>query len=109
MALTWPIDCTTPSQRTEYCYCAQEKLRVIHNKMGKWYTDGGVTETQYNSLLPQKIKDRYAYTPQLSQADWDDFRDNVFEPINAKITNKLLEQRELLKTSAEWTIAVEDI
>ncbi len=108
MALTWPANCTTPCQRTEYCYRAQELLRLLHNKMGMWYRDGGVTESQYNNLLPQKIKNRYAYTPQLSQEDWDDFLD-MFEGISNRIADKLLQQRELLKASLAWSIDVEDI
>ena len=108
MALTWPGDCNTPRERTEYCYRAQELLRLLHNKMGMWYRVGGLTEIQYNNQFPQKVRDRYAYTPQLSQADWDDFLE-MFEGISNRIVDKLLQQRELLKASTEWTINVEDI
>ena len=36
--LRFPIDCDTPAKRTEYCYRAQELLRLRHNK--EW-EDGG--------------------------------------------------------------------
>ena len=107
MALTWPADCITPAQRTEYCYRAQELLRLLHNGMGKWYREG-LTHTQWNKF-PQKIKNRYPYTAQLSQAHWNDFRNNVFEPIQGRIIDKLLAQRALLFESTSWSINVEDI
>lgn len=107
MALNWPVDCDTPAKRTEYCYRAQELLRLIHNGMGKWRRDG-LTEAQWNQL-PQKIKTRYPYVAQLSEADWNDFTLNVFESISERIIEKLLQQRALLKESTAWIIAVEDI
>lgn len=107
MALTFPIDCDTPAKRTEYCYRAQELLRRLHNGMGKWYKEG-LTQTQWNKF-PQKIKNRYPYAAQLSQADWGDFRNNVFEPIQHRIIEKLLTQRTLLSESITWSIDVEDI
>lgn len=130
--INFPIDCDTPRRRTEYCYRAEELLRRLHNHMGWWYRgfdflrdaegrlvrdpDGKVildlnapwTQTQYNHL-PQKLKNRYPYQTQLPQAEWDDFRRNVFEPISQRIAEKLLENREFLFQSTNWTINVEDI
>lgn len=107
MALVFPQDCDTPAKRTEYCYRAEELLRRLHNGMGKWYREG-LTQTQWDNF-PQKIKNRYPYVSQLSQADWDDFTENVFELISARIIEKLLQQRALLYESTTWTINVEDI
>lgn len=107
MALTFPVDCDTPAKRTEYCYRAQELLRLIHNGMGRWYREG-LTQAQWDKF-PQRIKNRYLYTAQLSQADWYDFTQNVFEPISGRITGKLLAQRALLFESTSWQINVEDI
>lgn len=107
MALVFPQDCDTPAKRTEYCYRAQELLRLLHNGMGRWYR-AGLTQAQWNNF-PQKIKNRYPYVSQLSQANWDDFTENVFEPISQRTIAKLLEQRALLFESTAWTIDVEDI
>ena len=107
MALTFPADCDTPAQRTEYCYRAQELLRLIHNGMGRWYREG-LTHAQWDKF-PRKIKNRYPYTPQLGHADWYDFTQNVFEPISGRITGNLLAQRALLFESTSWQINVEDI
>jgi len=105
--LRFPVDCDTPAKRTEYCYRAQELLRGLHNGMRKWYRDG-LTQNQWNKL-PQRIKNRYPYTAQLSQADWDDFTEKVFMPISGKIGVNIVTQRALLFESTTWTIAVEDI
>jgi len=107
MALVWPVDCDTPAKRTEYCYRAQELIRLIHNGMGKWYREG-LTEAQWNNF-PQKIKTRYPYVAYLSRADWYDFTSTLFEPIHNRIVEKLLQQRALLFDSTTWSIAVEDI
>lgn len=107
--LTFPVDCDTPAKRTEYCYRAQELLRLLHNKMGKWYREGGVIQTQWNALLPQKLKKRYPYKAQITEAEWRDFTDNVFMPISERIEEKLNQNRELLLQSTAWQINVEDI
>lgn len=107
MALTFPVDCDTPAKRTEYCYRAQELLRLLHNGMGKWHREG-LTQTQWDKF-PQKIKNRYPYTAQLSKETWRDFVHSVFEPIMSRITGKMLEQRALLSASTTWDIVVEDI
>lgn len=107
MALTFPPDCETPAKRTEYCYRAQELLRRLHNVMGAWYREG-IAQTKYDKL-PLKIKNRYAYTPRLSEAAWLDFTADVFEPISRRITEKLLENRQHLFDSTTWAINVEDI
>lgn len=107
MALTWPVDCDTPAKRTEYCYRAQELLRRLHNVMGDWYREG-VTETKWNKL-PQRIKNRYPYKAQLSQAEWNDFLRNVFDPISHRIVTGIGKNRALLFQSTTWDIKVEDI
>ena len=130
--INFPIDCDTPRRRTEYCYRAEELLRRLHNHMGWWYrgfdflrdaegklvrdSEGKVildhkapwTSVQYNKL-PQKIKDRYPYKERMAKGERDDFEMNVFEPISNRITEKLLQNRELLFQSTNWTINVEDI
>ena len=105
--LEFPPDCDTPAKRTEYCYRAQELLRQLHNGMGQWYREG-LTFAQWEKL-PQRIKDRYPYKTKLSQAEWDEFTSNVFEPINTRIVERLLGNRELLFQSKTWEIHVEDI
>ncbi len=107
MVLRYPADCDTPRRRTEYAYRAQELLRLLHNTMGKWYREG-LTESQWDRF-PQKIKNRYPYKARLNQAEWDDFTANVFQPISNRITERLLENRELLKQSTAWQIDIEDV
>jgi hypothetical protein len=105
--LKFPPDCDTPSKRTEYCYRAQELLRRLHNSIGKWYREG-LAQSQWERF-PQKIKNKYPYKPQLSQDDWDEFLENIFEPISTRISQGILDSRQLLFESTAWEINVEDI
>jgi len=105
--LTFPVNCDTPRRRTEYCYRAEELLRLLHNVIGTWYREG-ITETKWDKL-PEKIKNRYPYKPQLSADEWVEFKYNVFNPISARISKGITSNRWLLRESTEWTINVEDI
>ena len=106
MAFDFPADCDTAAKRTEYCYRAQELLRLLHNIVGKWYREGSLPQEEYDSL-PGSIKAKYHGS--LTKEDWDDFVLNYFEPKSSSITEKLLENRELLKKSTQWQISIEDI
>ena len=57
MALTFPGNCITSSERTEYCYRAQELLRKLHNIFGKWFKEG-ITQT-YDEGRFKEIYNRY--------------------------------------------------
>jgi len=106
MPLTFPVDCDSPRRRTEYCYRAQELLRLVHNGMGRWYREG-LTETQWGKF-PQRVKNRYPYKPQLTEEDWRDFV-SLFGRLNHKVAVKLLESRDQLKESIAWAIDVNEI
>ncbi len=105
--MIYPSDCDTPAKRTEYGYRAQELLRILHNTMGQWCREG-IAQTLWEQL-PQRIKNRYPYSPQLSQGQWNDFQISIFEPISEKIISIILENRALLKQSVAWSISVEDL
>lgn len=107
MALEFPIDCLTPAERTEYCYRAQELLRKLHNVFGRWFKEG-ITQVLWNQL-PEKLKDKYPYVPQLLQKKWEDFVENIFEPKSNKIVGNLLQYRQDLKNSIKWDIKIEDV
>lgn len=107
MPLTFPVDCDTPRKRVEYCYRAQELLRLIHNGMAKWRREG-LTVAQWDRF-PQRLKNRYPYDLQLPREQWDDFLTKVFENIQVKISHQIGVQKGLLKESLNWTINVEDI
>lgn len=78
--ISFPMDCDTPALKTEYLYRAQELLRLYHNDEGKKFRDGVISDTE-----------------------WHDFKTKVFDPLNDKISDAILEQRELLKHSL-WDI-----
>ena len=83
MAMTFPGDCTTPADRTEYSYRAQELLRLDHNAKG------------------QDLKDE-----KITQQEWKDYKINTFDPKQETIIDEILKQRALLKASTKWTIDI---
>lgn len=107
MAINYPVDCDSPRKKTEWLYRAQELLRLLHNVFSKWLREG-LTQVQYDKL-PQKVKNRYPYKPQLTLQDWNKFYRKDFRPRNDKICTQMNIQRAQLKESTVWNIKVEDI
>ena len=105
--ITFPVDCVTPAQKTEYAYRCQELLRELHNVMGTWYREG--ISRQLWDRLPTRIQVRYPYQRRLSQDQWKDFLATVFEPVSNKIADVICAQRGLLKASTTWVTAIEDL
>jgi len=83
MALEFPVDCVTPAERTECCYRAQELLKLDHNRKGQDFKDGKISENE-----------------------WLDYKEKVFDPKQAIVIKELLKQRELLKNSTKWTVDI---
>lgn len=110
MAITWPTGCDTPRRKLEFCVNAREKLRKLHNRMGYWYNSANpdVTVNQWNKL-PAKIRNRYPFAPKLTKAQWNDFRENVFEVINDKINHAISDNQQLIANSSEYTPDLEMI
>ena len=107
MAINYPIDCDSPRKKTEWLYRAQELLRLLHNAFSKWLHEG-LTQVQYDKL-PQKVKSKYPYKPQLTKEDWDKFYREDFRLRNDKICAQIGIQRAQLKQSTIWAIEVEGI
>jgi len=101
------VEGNTPRKKTEWLYHAQELLRLLHNIFSKWLHEG-LTQAEYDAL-PQKIKSRYPFKPQLTKADWDKFYREDFRPRSDKICAQIGVQRKELKQSTSWVINVEDI
>lgn len=100
MKIIFPENCTTEASRLAWCYRAQEKLRFVHNGMGKWFQEG-LTEAQYNQF-PNKVKNRYPYITKITQVNWDDFQQNIFKPVSGTIIEALLIARGEVKSSTYW-------
>lgn len=108
MALKFPINCVSIQDRTEYCYRAQEVLRLEHNVVGKWFREG-ITEAEYNTLS-EKTKAVLPFKKQLTKVEWETFLAMIFEPMSSKITVDLLQNRDSLKNSTRFNlISIDDI
>jgi hypothetical protein len=92
--VTIPETYNTRARQIDYLHNLEEKLRDVHNTVGTWYRDG-ISEATYNTL-PTLVTGRYAYTAQLSEADWNDFLTIVFYPI----MEQLHDDRNTLKQAA---------
>ena len=60
MAMTFPIDCTSAGDRTEYLYRLHEKLRLEHNAQGARLREGAITEGQWRAWLEGAWKPRHS-------------------------------------------------
>jgi len=120
VALAFPAACNTPRRRVEFCIHAEEKLRQLHNKMGRWYRvtldpveNPPITQAQYDASFPSgifdKIKARYPYAPALTHEQWDDFQDNVWTKLQNKLSQAQSAEVELLRASSEFTPDLEDL
>jgi len=107
MALTWPANCTTSRQRVEFAFIALEKLRKLHNFFGVWYREGK-TETQWDKL-PLKVRNRYPYKAQLTEAEFRVFQSNVYSLIEKRIYEGMNNYLENLRNSTAWDPSIEDI
>ncbi len=83
MAITFPGDCTTPAERTEYSYRAQELLRLDYNIKSQDYKDGKINESE-----------------------WQIYKTDTFEPKQEQIIEAILTQRIELKISTKWIIDI---
>ena len=74
MPITFDPGCANPGDRTEYLYRLREKLRLEHNVNGQKFLDGKIT-----------------------QAQWDDYYMNTFNPKNNMLSDAILAEREKMK------------
>ena len=79
--IDFPITANTLSEKFEYAYAAQEKLRLEHNVMGAKFRNGVITKNE-----------------------WEDYLEIDFNPLNNKLSyfiapNREAVMKELLATS----------
>lgn len=77
----YPQDCITPKDKIEFCYIAQETLRLDHNEKAL----------------------------QLSKEDFKNYKEVEFRPKQRAIINSMLEQKEKLKKSKKWRIDLQSL
>ena len=78
MDINYPLECNTHAKKYACLYRAQERMRLLHNKKGKKYRDGELTEQQWNSFL-----------------EW-------WKPRQDCITDHILIYRNYLKNKTTW-------
>ncbi len=49
--IKFPLTANTLTEKLEYAYASQEKLRLEHNEMGRQYREGIITKTEWKTYL----------------------------------------------------------
>lgn len=77
---------TDHKEKLAWCEETYGKLIKLLNWMGKW-KDEGISRTVYDKF-PLRVRNVYPYSSgKLSEADWSDFKDNMFYPFRIAIWN----------------------
>lgn len=84
--LKYPTLATTTQDKLEFCYIAQEKLRIEHNAKGKDYRDG-----------------------KISKAQWEAYLKDSFMEKSVAITRDLVIQKNALKKSIKYEVDLNDL
>lgn len=84
--IEYPITATTNIEKMEFCYLAQEKLRLEHNAKGKDFRDGKITQEQ-----------------------WDDYVNNEFRVKQDLIFQDILNIRSEFTKSTKYTINLKQL
>ena len=99
-------------------------LRLIHNRFGYWFKNG-ITQTQYNkgvlllahilkrmkypgqtiTQLVTDIGNKYPYVPQLSQDDWNKFKNEDFNPLSYELSGIITDLKDEMKTITDWDLS----
>jgi len=74
LSVKYPVDITTPEEKTKFLYGLQEVVRQKHNEKGEKYNTGF-----------------------LSKKQWYDFLEKEFEPRSHIISEEIIIQRKLFK------------
>ena len=81
MILKTPVDVISTNDKIEYAYIAQEALRLEHNKQGKDFREGKLTDEE-----------------------WKEWQEKYFEPRSNAIVAEILKNKESLKSSTKYSI-----
>lgn len=95
MQINYPAQYNTATERVAYLQNLLGKMKVLFNRMGVWFNTGA-TLNQYNNLLPNLVKNRYAYAPQLSETLYKDFCGR-WQHWNMHIHNELVQQKAIVQ------------
>src|SRR3990167_5380887 len=116
--LKYPISAKTSSEKIEFCYIAQEKLRFEHNVMAGRYNKGRMSQEEFDDWfnnnagltddMKQAIVTAIATDGILSEEEWLVYKEIFFEK-EAIIIDGLLEQKEALKKSTKYAIDLKDL
>ena len=120
MALVFPGNCNNDGDRLEYLYRAEELLRLQHNVMGKWYTNG-ISQNEYDNginydnrgilvvvQLTPNTKLDYSYKSQLTEEEFRTYQAKVERQQNSVI-EEILKYKQKTRETSIWSIDIDEI
>lgn len=120
MALVFPGNCGSDGDRLEYLYRAEELLRLQHNVMGKWFTNG-ISQDEYDNginydnrgipiivQLTPNTKFDYPYKLQLIEEEFRIYQAKVERQQNSVI-EEILKYKQKTREAITWSIDIDEI
>ena len=86
MAIKYPTEATTTPDKLEFCYIAQEKLRLEHNAKGEDFNKGNITKSE-----------------------WLNYKNGRFEDKQNKICAEIVSLRTQLKESVRFNVDLDNM
>ena len=103
--MNYPADCTTNNDKIEWLRIHMKKLTLYHNKVAKWYKNGGVTQEQYDAQ-PAVVKENFDYEPKLSAANWQRFLSDHYNVRVNLVVDELSRIKSEMGNSVRWSAEV---
>jgi len=106
-SINFPGNANRSSDKIEYCYSMQEKLRLLHNMVGTWRREG-YTQAEYDDL-PQRIRNKMPYKAQLTEAEWQIFLNGFYDKRSELVIKVMHQMKTQLLNSNRWQTKVDDL
>lgn len=98
----FPEEYTTPSSRLEYCYKAQEDLRLLCAFMDNWWQMGDISKDSWQGLPPE-MQAKYPYQAQITKEIFDQFKYEDYMSMSRNVCFALNTEKEKAKISSHLT------
>ena len=103
--------------KLEFLYCAQEKLRLEHNEMGKKFREKKITEKQWKNYLKIFGSKNYELSCEIAPIRDEVIKkelnlDKLFSLDMAEmgeISNKIIQKKQEFKQSTKWKVDLNNL
>ena len=112
--INYPLLANTPTEKVEYAYASQEKLRLEHNEMGRQFREKEITEQEWNNYKETDFNPK----SQIISEEIGKYRDDIMRNLlgvqelnamNATQTDFINQKKSEFKGSIKWIIDNDNI